>query len=112
MLNTTSSAVVLSMLALAACGVDDDKPEDSGPPLPAAQVTKIEGTLKTVASSGDLKTVDCPDSIPAKADAEFKCETDQGTLDVTLMDAKGSEVAWSGKLDDGSEVTGRQNVFD
>ena len=97
------------MLALTACGGDGD--ESTGPKLPAQQVTKIEGTLKTVASSGGLKSVDCPDSIPAKADAEFKCETDQGPLDVTLLDAQGSEVTWQGKLGD-AEVKGRQSVFD
>ena len=112
MLKTTWCTGALLALAIAGCGgSDDDGGSDAGPPLPQQQVTKIEGTLKTVARSGGLKSVDCPAEIPAKADAEFECQTDQGTLKVTLLDARGSEVSWSGTLGK-AQVTGRQTVFD
>ena len=111
-------AVTIFGMAFASCGGDGGS-DSSGAKLPASQISKIENTLKDAASDPGEEdwSASCPSGVQAKKDETFDCKVARrarpeasGTLKVTLLDAKGADITYEGRVGE-AKITGRQTPY-
>ena len=110
-------ALLTVSLGSGACGGNSEEaPPPATPKLPAAQIVKIERTLKTAAAgSGQppFRTLDCPSDVPAKVNAAFTCAASssrgKGSVRATLYNKQGTDVGYEANVG-GVKVSGRQDV--